>query len=144
MGFVTWRGLCNLTLDYVTWVTLHSPFFRLQSPFSRYRCHDQDHTNNTNNTLSRCNRAISYVVFLSFSFPSPGEHMPSLVVDHSFYMSCPLHPTLHLSSHQTLLYANLLSQLVHPPPVHSLHSSDPPNPVVFTHLQSMLVFLGNR
>ena len=31
--------------------------------------------------LSRCNRAISYVVFLSFSFPSPGEHMPSLVVD---------------------------------------------------------------
>ena len=29
--------------------------------------------------LSRCNRAISYVVFLSF--PSPGEHMPSLVVD---------------------------------------------------------------
>ena len=31
--------------------------------------------------LSRCNRAISYVVFLSFYFPSPGEHMPSLVVD---------------------------------------------------------------
>ena len=31
--------------------------------------------------LSRCNRAISYVVFLSFSFPSPGEHMTSLVVD---------------------------------------------------------------
>ena len=25
--------------------------------------------------LSRCNRAISYVVFLSFSFPSPGEHV---------------------------------------------------------------------
>ena len=25
--------------------------------------------------LSRCNRAISYVVFLSFSFPSPGEHI---------------------------------------------------------------------
>ena len=29
--------------------------------------------------LSRCNRAISYGVFLSF--PSTGEHMPSLVVD---------------------------------------------------------------
>ena len=96
--------------------------------------------------LSRCNRAISYVVFISFSFPSPGEHMPSLVVD-------PLSFVLHVLPTSTdssqifpskLLCANLLSQLVHPPPVHSLHSSNPPHPVVFTHLQSMLVFLGYR
>ena len=34
------------------------------------------------------------------------------ILIHSFYMSCPLHPTLHQSSHQTLLYANLPSQII--------------------------------
>ena len=45
------------------------PSSRPRPPTPPFSCH------------SRCNRAISYVVFLSFSFPSAGEHMPSLVVD---------------------------------------------------------------
>ena len=96
--------------------------------------------------LSRCNRAISYVVFLSFSFQSPGEHMPSLVVD-------PLSFVLHVlptSSDSSPIFPS--NNSVCQPPlsarpsssVHSLHSSNPPHPVVFTHLQSMLVFLGHR
>ena len=53
--------------------------------------------------LSRCNRAISYVVFLSFSFPSPGEHMPSLVVDH---LSCVLHVLSTSSDSSPILPSN--------------------------------------
>ena len=96
--------------------------------------------------LSRCNRAISYVVFLSFSFPSPGEHMPSLVVDLLSFVLHVLSTSTEFSPifPSNTSYTNLLSQLVHPPPVHSLHSSNPPHPVVFTHLQSMFVFLGHR
>ena len=98
--------------------------------------------------LSRCNRGISYVVFLSFSFsfPSPGEHMPSLVVD-------PLSFALHVlptSTDSSPIFPSNTPVCQPPlparpsPPVHSLHSSNSPHPVVFTHLQSMLVFIGKQ
>ena len=45
---------------------------------------------------------------------------------------------------KTLLYANLLSQLVHPPPVHSLHSSNPPHPVVFTVTPAVYVGVSRK
>ena len=99
--------------------------------------------------LSRCNHAISYVVFLSFSSPLLVNIYAILGSRSSFIRStCPAAGLLPTSSDSSPIfpsntspYANLLSQLVHPPPVHSLHSSNTPHPVVFTHLQSMLVTL---
>ena len=83
--------------------------------------------------LSRCNRAISYVVFLSFSFPSPGEHMPSLVVDP---LSFVLHvlPTSTDSSPIFPSNTSVCQPLLSARPSSSGPLSSLQHPVVFTYL----------
>ena len=99
--------------------------------------------------LSRCNRAISYVVFIYFSFPSRGEHMPSVHGSRSSFIryTCPAHfirlftnlPIKHFCMPTSSLSSSiLLRSILFTPAIRLAH------PVVFTHLQSMLVFLGNR
>ena len=51
--------------------------------------------------VSRCNRAISYVVFLSFSFPSPGEHNYAILGSRSSFIRSTC------SAHFNRLFTNL-------------------------------------